>query len=380
VLLWPRARTFAIRARASPAWGIREIAKALARDKTDLARQRLGELLPFWSSVVRHEKAPGLAEQVLFVANAIDDAELATALVEPIAIEQSTPKLAARWLDLLARYGLTWCAQVFERWTSRDDRHGDTGPRSTWLVSLPALAAPLCTRGGDDGVELVRRIERTQWTWLSARLDGWIKPPLSSYSLKSIRQASRPIVGLLAAAAIADDRALQETIVGRVVDDRDYPVAGALSVLRVGTPHGAAILGLEPLQAALTHKLTTLVATPRRMPGDWSITTRLGCKCELCARLGQFLRAANQQQLQWPLAKDRRAHVHQTISSYELPVTHVTRRVGSPHTLVLTKTRALFTRDAAERATWTRDLAWLRESAKTFIAHGRAKPGRAAAQ
>ena len=64
------------------------------------------------------------------------------------------------------------------------------------------------------------------------------------------------------------------------------------------------------------------------------------------------------------LAKDRRAHVHAMITSYELPVTHVTRRTGSPYTLVLTKTRALFTRDATERATWTRDLAWLRENAK----------------
>jgi hypothetical protein len=51
---------------------------------------------------------------------------------------------------------------------------------------------------------------------------------------------------------------------------------------------------------------------------------------------------------------------------YELPITHVTRRMGSPYTLVLTKTRALFTRDAAERAAWARDLAWLRDNAKTF--------------
>jgi hypothetical protein len=58
VLLWPRTRTFAIRAKASPAWGIREIAKALARGRADVARQRIGELLPFWSSVVPGEKAP----------------------------------------------------------------------------------------------------------------------------------------------------------------------------------------------------------------------------------------------------------------------------------------------------------------------------------
>jgi hypothetical protein len=34
--------------------------------------------------------------------------------------------------------------------------------------------------------------------------------------------------------------------------------------------------------------------------------------------------------------------------------------------VVLTKTNALFTRDATERAGWTRDLAWLRRTAKTF--------------
>jgi hypothetical protein len=68
---------------------------------------------------------------------------------------------------------------------------------------------------------------------------------------------------------------------------------------------------------------------PPRSPGDWSITTRLGCKCELCARLGEFLRASAQQ-LEWPLAKERRAHVHGTITSHELPLTHVTRRGGKP--------------------------------------------------
>ncbi len=126
-----------------------------------------------------------------------------------------TLKMATRWADLLGRYGLSWCAQVFERWTSRDERHHHE-PRTTWLVSLPALAAPLCTRGGEDAVELVRRIARAQWTWLNARLDGWIKPPLSSYSLKTVEKASRPIVGLLAAAALAGDHGLQTAIVERL--------------------------------------------------------------------------------------------------------------------------------------------------------------------
>ena len=279
---------------------------------------------------------------------------------------------------MLARYGLAWCTQMFERWAAREQRHGDTKSRLTWLVTLPALAAQLCARSGDEGVELVRGITRAQWAWLGLRLDGWIKPPLSSHSMKSIEEASRPIVGLLAATAVAGDHALQSTIVERLTSERGYPVAGALAVLRAGAPHGAAMLGLDSLRESWTRALTALVATPPRAPGDWSITTKLGCKCELCARLGVFLRAANQQQFDWPLAKGRRTHVHGTITSYELPVTHVTRRVGSPYTLVLTKTRALFTRDAAERATWAHDLAWLRESPKSPTSHRRAKAGRTA--
>jgi hypothetical protein len=68
----------------------------------------------------------------------------------------------------------------------------------------------------------------------------------------------------------------------------------------------------------------------------------------------------------WPLAKERRAHVHQVVQRHELPVTHQTRRTGSPYTLVLCKTTALFARDATERKTATGDLAWLNKTARAF--------------
>ena len=305
------------------------------RGKTDFATQRIGELLPFWNSVAPNEKAPGLADQVLHVAHAINDAQLATALVEPIRIEQMAPKTATRWVDLLARYGLTWCAQAFERWTSRDERHYEHEQRMAWLASLQALAAPLCTRGGDDAGELVRRIARAQWTWLNARLDACLKPPLSSYSLKTIEKASRPNHRLARCYGSAGDRDLQATIVERFTTERGYPIAGALAVLRAGATHGAAMLGLGPLHDGCTRTLAKLVATPPRAPRDWSITTQLGCKMQSCARASvSFFAPRTSSSSSGRCAKDRRAHVHGTITSYELPVTHVTRRVGSPHILV----------------------------------------------
>jgi hypothetical protein len=68
--------------------------------------------------------------------------------------------------------------------------------------------------------------------------------------------------------------------------------------------------------------------------------------------------------LEWKVAKDGRRHVHSAIDSAELPVIHQTKPQGSPFTLVLTKTEALFTREQTVRQQAAVDLAWL---ASTWI-------------
>jgi predicted DCC family thiol-disulfide oxidoreductase YuxK len=298
---------------------------------------------------------------VLQVAALLGDADRAAALVEPFAIERLTPATAKRWLDLLSRYGLAWCWQVIERWASNDHRRGDPAARASWLASLSALGAPLCADGGDDGVELVRRMARAQWAWLDARIDTLLGALPSNHATKAIEALGRPIVGLLAAAALAGDETLRAAMIERLTTERRYPIAGLVAVLRAGAVAGRVTTEHSLLRDHCVRVLNDLVSTPSRAPGDWSMAITLRCTCELCGRLTRFLRAADQR-LEWPLAKDRRAHVHQTATSHELPLTHVTRRVGSPHTLVLTKTKALFSRDAAERASWQRDLAWLEET------------------
>jgi hypothetical protein len=54
------------------------------------------------------------------------------------------------------------------------------------------------------------------------------------------------------------------------------------------------------------------------------------------------------------------------IDAYALPVTHTTRRTGSPFTLVLAKTAALFQRDAAERKHWQQEWEWLNKTTAEF--------------
>jgi hypothetical protein len=108
-------------------------------------------------------------------------------------------------------------------------------------------------------------------------------------------------------------------------------------------------------------RLRARLARPARAGDDWSIELPGGCACELCGTLRSFLADPARRTLEWPLAQDRRSHVHSRIDQAELPVTHQTRRQGRPYTLVLTKTAQLFEREAQQRTRDQADLDWLLE-------------------
>jgi len=75
---------------------------------------------------------------------------------------------------------------------------------------------------------------------------------------------------------------------------------------------------------------------------DWSIKEKLTCQCQDCTTLNEFLQS-NTVNMRWPIGKDRRAHIHQTIDGLSIPVKHQTEHTGSPHKLILTKTDELHT-------------------------------------
>ena len=111
-------------------------------------------------------------------------------------------------------------------------------------------------------------------------------------------------------------------------------------------------VGITTLAQSLAAAMEGALAEPERAPDDRSITRfdDSGC-CDDCTQLAVFLHHADEQQLTWPLAKPRRQHIHHRIDEAELPVTHQTRRQGSPHKLVLTKTDDLFRDEARQRRT-----------------------------
>jgi hypothetical protein len=137
--------------------------------------------------------------------------------------------------------------------------------------------------------------------------------------------------------------------------------------LRAGTGQpGNAEAVFGALAADCAAWLRSRLARPQRAADDWSVELAAGgCACELCTTLREFLAARDRRTLEWPLAKDRRQHVHSRIDAAELPVSHLTRRQGRPYTLVLDKTGELFTAATKARSRDQADLDWLDTTWKT---------------
>lgn len=108
-----------------------------------------------------------------------------------------------------------------------------------------------------------------------------------------------------------------------------------------------AALGCQAVARLLQHCLTDLRAATARVPEppkDWKREAKLGCKCEDCAALSRFLHDPAERVGRFPMAKQRRQHLHRQIDQHHLDCTHVTERKGSPQTLVCTKTQNSYER------------------------------------
>jgi hypothetical protein len=369
VVLWPRARTFVIRAKAAPSWAIGELATALKSGEIEKARGMVNELGPFWSRVAPNEKRGDFLARTLGVAGGLDNPELAASLLEPFTLQRLTPSAASRLIPLADRYGLEWCVSTLEGWTA-EKRRAAGEPDAPWVTSLPSVCRALCDGGSANGIELARWLVRRQWARVFEHVGRLSEHSNPEVALEAVSRMSKPILGLLESSRISNSPELQVEMTRFLTSlETEYPIRGLVHLLR--TAHETRRselpgLGLATVHGHSTQVLRTRLGMPAREEADWSISAPLRCRCRLCETLARFLCARDQVRLEWPLAKDQRSHIHQVIDAHDLPVTHVTRRTGRPFTLVLVKTDALFEREAAERKLWQRDLKWLVRSAPAF--------------
>jgi hypothetical protein len=173
------------------------------------------------------------------------------------------------------------------------------------------------------------------------------------------------LAGLLQATVVASEAGLRDQVVAFPREHAEEPQASLVSVLRAAeplTPADRVASGLDDVARLCASGPGALIARPVRAEDDRSVAWRDTCGCDLCTTFGEFLSDASRRTLEWPLAEARRKHITQSARAAELPVRHQVLRAGSPHTLILTKTDALFERERKTRQRAITDLAWLSEN------------------
>ena len=365
VVLWPRSRTFTIRAKASARWAMRAISATLARGQTDEARQMAATLAPFWLRVAQVEPSRVVAP-TLRVARALDDRSLAAALIRPFRIEHLAPKGAAVLAAVVDHYGLEWFRDACPSFVAWDlDRTDDVLPPAhvlDWIRALPAFVRALCETRAADADALAQWTLSEQWRRVASDYlaSARVRP---SRLLAALERFDGAILGLVESALACSAAPEHARIVDFLTSDDRLSLA-LVRLLRTCTkrlgPRGVERLHIDAVRAHAVRRLETELSVPVRADADWSIAAPRDCSCALCQDLARFLVDRSRTRHEWPLAQQKRAHVHHVLDDHEIPVTHRTRRSGRPFTLVLQKTRALFDREAKERAAKTAGLAWLR--------------------
>lgn len=230
----------------------------------------------------------------------------------------------------------------------------------------------LCDGQSKEGADLARWLVEHQWAAIAKQCRAAVRnQPNPKLVFDAACRTSKPVLGLLESSLIADRPELHREMLRLLMaPDTAYPIHGLVHLLQTAhdTRPGRKLpdLALRVLHEHCAQALAVFLERPLREKTDWSIPAPRTCTCRLCETLARFLSAPDELQLEWPLAKNQRAHIHHIIDSHDLPVGHVTRRIGRPFTLVLTKTEALFERDAAERTEWERDFRWLTRTARAF--------------
>ncbi len=369
VVLWPRQHGFALRAQASGRWAFAEIARKLKSGDLAEARSLTGEMLPFWKGSPQDQERPGLFIDVLKVGRQLGEPDLALSLLQPFELEQLTPETADELGALIDAYGVPWCQGLLDRWAS-EARRGISLERPDWLAALPGLCRALCEQDSAAGGKLAAWLVGGQWRWWKARWEEGCDAPDPGESLEVLKAACGPFLGLLESSVVTGSRELQDTMLRFAAGAAGGPVLALTHLLRAALrvrPRATlAGLRLGDLGARCMKELQSRLDQPPRGPQDWSIRGPVRCGCDLCAQLSRFLADPERTLFEWPIAKQKRRHVHGIIEVHAFPVTHRTRRTGSPYTLVLEKTRALFETEAAERKAWQRELSWLKKNQRLF--------------
>ncbi|MCK5663437.1 MAG: hypothetical protein KAI17_08115, partial [Thiotrichaceae bacterium] len=345
IVMWQEADHYNALLEFNPAKVIKELlAQLKVLEKGQLA-ELVRHLLKDWSGL-NHEAKSADYNQVLKLANEVDDADSAYALLEKLDNKAFSVSSVSQLIKLEKTYGAAWCINVLKNWHTDRSYQKD----AVTIDDLDKIIKRFCSAKESTGSELTDWMLIHQWQVLQTRNEIKLEHCQTAQLLEQADEQLQDAKELINALLVCPNQLIHDALIPYLLAHESlYPSVELVNMLLSFKPdyqvqdlaHGLYHQALQKLYERLSEQVQEGV----RPSNDWSIMDPNHCSCSDCQDLNIFLQSKNTQEKVWPLNKDRRMHIHRTIDAMRLPVTHQTQRTGSPHKLVLIKTSELFSRD-----------------------------------
>jgi hypothetical protein len=309
VVLWPRKRSFAVRAEAAPTRAVRELQERLRKGDLAEARAMAATVAPFWGTAVNRVEDAGFLLEVAQVAEGLDDAGLALTLLRPFWLEQLPPSAAGTLVRLVERNGEDWWRELLTAWSAKDYERALRAPSDAllWIASIPALCRALlaasntgATAREPTAAKVARILLENRWTYVLEELRRALQARPPSQSEKAAVRLAGPIRGILAAAQVVAATGVEGAVVAAFREHDDDALLWCLvCVLRDSAgkaearaePRPWASPALTQLRELVVDKLKARLHRTERARDDWSLTLPPGCTCDVVCRAIRELEA-----------------------------------------------------------------------------------------
>jgi len=332
IILWRKRDHFPVMLQMNPEKVIGHML-ALAKSKSNHSTLHdiASATLPYWSDHFPRELTATFQNKIFKLALNIGNEKQAKILLQEFNLEVLQLKIVPTVIALSDCYGIDWCIKLFEVWSVKNDFYSTT----PLCENIDALLSAFVK--AEAVIELCN--------WLIKYQFATIKK-IAKHRVHTIQKIIELLYGCI---VVGNDDAYDRIIDEMIEKSKLYPAFILIAVVEsfVNAKTKSSPLQLKKQQALCTYVNDTLQAEydlGLRLPTDWRIKDSTGCNCEDCSVFKKYLRAKTEVEMVWPMGKDRRKHIHGKIDGLGLPITHVTLRQGSPHKLILKKTKELYGR------------------------------------
>jgi predicted 2-oxoglutarate/Fe(II)-dependent dioxygenase YbiX len=353
VVIWPREGMFSILAGEGQASAIPELEKMTARAKRPDAVAACcvfaKEIIDHWQVGQRAADDDGsYSGRMLALLERIGTLDLAQRFVREILPKDFNGSEGKALQRLCQHFG--WEPFAAELHDLIANHKPEDPYRSNNLGAIVSLLEPIYTEPPALTDER-RKVCVDLAGLLTQMIERWDQKPAPAWDWEGSEKSRAKVVArvLHIFASISATAQMEQFVTHVLADEPHYNLHDVLIpdvkaiyswLPKVPAARSAADRLLKHCQA----KLRAATAQPVEPPKDWARDANLACKCKDCAALSLFLRDPAQQVARFPMAKERRRHLHNQIELHRCDCTHDTERRGSPHTLVCKKTQASYER------------------------------------